>query len=218
MQPSPSHGLANGTVLQDPFHSTFSLKTFPDLLDLFSDSPVSIIALAAIIYYFAKKNLSKPTAYKLLRWILIFEGIYWLGLLTTGVVSVQSLVHMGLDNAPIMSLLRSLALSAIPSLVESIVPPIALFILASKLSPDKPAQKAIKWGLITGTIYIIVFWLTNTSMWFITLIYEKGTGYLTSYSQNLLSFILTTFGLLSCWQFTQRTLRRNPAERKPCKS
>ena len=161
-----------------------------------------IIAFVAIIYYFAKKNLSKPAAYKILRWILIFEAIYWLGLLTTAVVSVQSLVQMGLDNAPIMSLLRSMALGAIPLLVESIVLPIALFILASKLNPDKPVKKAIKWGLITGTIYIIVFWLTNTSMWFITLIYEKGTGYLTAYPQNMLSFILTTFGLLALAIYT----------------
>ena len=162
----------------------------------------SIIALSTIIFYFAKKNLSKPTAYKTLRWILVFEAIYWLGLLTTSVVSVQSLVQMGLDNAQIMSLLRSMALGAIPLLVESIVLPISLFILASKLNTSKPAQKAIKWGLITGTIYIIVFWLTNTSMWFITLIYEKGNGYLTAYPQNMLSFILTTFGLLALTIYT----------------
>jgi hypothetical protein len=162
----------------------------------------SIIALAAIVFYFAKKNLSKPAAYKILRWILIFEGIYWLGLLATGVASVQNLVQMGLGNQPVITLLSSLAISVIPSLVESIVPPIALFIFASKLNPDKPVKKAIKWGLITGAIYIFVFWLTNTSMWFVTLTYEKPIGYLTSYPQNLLSFILTTFGLLALAIYT----------------
>jgi len=160
-----------------------------------------IIAVAAIIYYFAKKNLSKPAVYKILRWILIFEAIYWLGLVITTVVSVQSLVKMGLDNAPIMSMLRSLALSATPLLVESLVLPIILFILASKLSPSKPPQKAIKWGLITGTMYIFVFWLTNSSMW-LTTWEAKGTGYLTSYPQNMLSFILTTFGLLALAIYT----------------
>ena len=157
----------------------------------------SIIALAAMIFYFVKKNLSKPTAYKILRWILILEGIYWLGLLASGVVSVQSLT-MGLGNQPAKTLLNSLA---IPTLIESIAPPISLFILASKLNPDKPPQKAIKWGLITGTIYIFVFWLTNSSMWLIT--WEiKGTEYLTSYPENLLSFILTTFGLLALAIYT----------------
>ena len=55
----------------------------------------SIIAFAAMIFYFAKKNLSKPTAYKILRWILVFEGIYWLGLLTTGVVKCSKLSAAG---------------------------------------------------------------------------------------------------------------------------
>jgi len=39
-------------------------------------------------------------------------------------------------------------------------------------------------------------------MWFITLIYEKGNGYLTAYPQNMLSFILTTFGLLALTIYT----------------
>jgi hypothetical protein len=164
----------------------------------------SIIALAAIIFYFAKKNLSKPAAYKVLRVILVFEAIYWLGLLTTGIMSVRGLVLMGLGNLPIISLLSSLTLSVIPSLVESIVLPIALFIFASKLNPNKPVKKTIKWGLITGTIYIIVFWLTNTSMWIIAIMAmgKKGTGYLTSYPENLLSFILTTLGLLALAIYT----------------
>ena len=100
-----------------------------------------------------------------------------------------------------MSFLRSFALSDFPLLVESIVPPIALFILASKLNPDKPQKNAIKWGLITGTIYIFVFWLTNTTLWLTTLD-VKGTGYLTSYPENLISFILTTFGLLALAIYT----------------
>jgi thiamine transporter ThiT len=38
-------------------------------------------------------------------------------------------------------------------------------------------------------------------MWIITLL-EKGTGYLTSYPQNLLSFILTALGLLALAIYT----------------
>ncbi len=160
----------------------------------------SIVAFGAMIFYFAKKDLSKPTAYKILRWILVLEGIYWLALLTTGVTDVQSLISAS-SHMTLNSLLRSFALNSLPSLVESIVPPIALFIFASKLAPDKPVKNAIKWGLITGTIYIFVFWLTNSSMWLLT--WEaKGTGYLTSYSENMLSFILTTFGLLALAIYT----------------
>jgi hypothetical protein len=156
----------------------------------------SIIAVASVMFYFSKGFPSTEKAFKILRWILVFEGIYWLGLLTTSVMSVQ-----GLGNQSVISMLSSLALSGIPLLVESIVLPIALFIFAWKLNPNKPLKQAVKWGLITGTIYIFVFWLTNTSMWIITLL-EKGNGYLTSYPENLLSFILTIFGLLALAIYT----------------
>jgi hypothetical protein len=156
----------------------------------------SLIAIASVIFYFSKGLPSTAKTYKILRWILVSEAIYWLGLITTTVMSIP-----GLSGQSVTSPLSSLALSVIPLLVESIVLPISLFIFAWKLNPNKPLKQAVKWGLITGTIYIFVFWLTNTSMWIITLL-EKGTGYLTSYPQNLLSFILTALGLLALAIYT----------------
>jgi hypothetical protein len=132
---------------------------------------------------------------------LVFEGIYWLSLLTTGVTDVQSLISAS-SGMGINLLLRSFALGPLPSLVESIAPPIVLFIFAFKLNPGKPLKNAIKWGLITGTVYIFVFWLTNTTSWLTTIVFEKGTAYLTSYPENLLSFILTAFGLLALAIYT----------------
>jgi hypothetical protein len=120
----------------------------------------SIIALSTVILYFAKKSLSTSTITKALRWIIVMEAIYWLGLLVTSVISVQDLVLGSFSNLP-----------------------------------------AIKWGLITGTIYILVFWLSNTTMWAST-ITQKGTEYLTAYPENLLSFALTTIGLLALTVFT----------------
>jgi hypothetical protein len=180
--------------LAGSFSFTIFVEDISGTIGLVFRFAACIIALAAIIFYFVKKNLSKPTAYKILRWILVFEAIYWLGLLTTGVMGVQGLLR-GLGNRTIMSVLNSLITSVLPSLLESLAIPIALFILAYKLDPNKPLKGAIKWGLITGTIYIIVFWLVNTSMWIVTVRW-KGTEYLTSYPQNLLSFGLTTIGLL----------------------
>ena len=157
----------------------------------------SIIAVAAIIFYFAKKSLSKPTVYKILSWILVFEAIYWLGLFTTGAFEVQGLFFSGgFGHLSMMFVLNSFGTYVLPVLIESIGIPIALLILAFRLSPSKPLRGAIKWGLISGTLYIFVFWLTNTSMWIVT-VNQKGTGYLTSYPQNLLSYILTVFGLLA---------------------
>ncbi|MGA3290033.1 MAG: hypothetical protein ABSD42_07345 [Candidatus Bathyarchaeia archaeon] len=183
------------------FYFDIYITDISGLVGLIFRFAASIIAFSAIIFYFAKKNISKPTAYKLLRWILVFEGIYWLSLLTTGVTDVQSLISAS-SGMGINLLLRSFALGPLPSLVESIAPPIVLFIFAFKLNPGKPLKNAIKWGLITGTVYIFVFWLTNTTSWLTTIVFEKGTAYLTSYPENLLSFILTAFGLLALAIYT----------------
>jgi hypothetical protein len=156
----------------------------------------SLIAVASVVYYFNKGLQSTEKTYRLLRWILVFEGIYWLGLITTAVLNVQdSILSIGKTSAS--TILTQFALSTIPSVVESILIPVALFILASKLNPTKPISNAVRWALITGASYIFVFWLTNTSMWFTTILYEKGTSYLTLYPENLLNFVLTTFGLLA---------------------
>ena len=55
--------------------------------------------------------------------------------------------------------------------------------------------------MIAGTIYVFVFWLNNTCMWIATLM-SKGTEYLITYPENLLSFALTTIGLLALAVFT----------------
>ncbi|HEX9262164.1 MAG TPA: hypothetical protein VF893_06510 [Candidatus Bathyarchaeia archaeon] len=159
----------------------------------------SLIALVGVVYYLAKKGLSAQTATKTLRWILVFEGIYWLGLVATGAYSVYGFLR--LRDPSIESILTSLTLGVIPVLVESLVLPISLFITAYKLSPNKPLKGAIKWGLITGTIYVLVFWLINTSIW-ISVINGKGTGYLTSFPETLVSFAATTIGMFALTIFT----------------
>ena len=108
----------------------------------------SIVALGGLLYYFAKKGLPEQTARKILRVILIAEAIYWLGLLPSGFMPLIYLKNFD-----------------IPALIESTATPIALLVLALKLSPKKPIKQAIKWGLITGTVYIFVFWLVNTGIW-----------------------------------------------------
>jgi len=156
----------------------------------------SLIAVAAAIFYFSKGLPSTAKNYRILRWILILEAIYWLGLLTTAVLNVydsgRSVLAQGFTNI----VLNSLALNTIPTVIESVAIPVALFLTALQLNPTKPISKAIKWSLVTGAIYIFVFWLTNTSIWLGTL-QVKGTDYLTAYPENLLSFILTAFGLLA---------------------
>jgi hypothetical protein len=158
-----------------------------------------LIAFGSVIFYFNKGFPSTAKTYKILRWILVLEGIYWLSLLTTAATNVYSQVT---SDVALNTALTTLAISTIPSLVESLLIPIVLFVLAWKLNPDKPAGDAIKWALITGVSYVLVFWLTNMGMWFTTILYEKGRSYLTTYPENMLNFVLTTFGMLALTIYT----------------
>jgi hypothetical protein len=155
-----------------------------------------IIAVAAIIFYFAKKDMAKPTAFKVLRWILVLEAIYWLGLLVSGVWGVLPVQLGGFGNVEsgLQFNLSLLITTGIPCLVSAIAIPIALFKLSSKLKPNKPMKEAIKWGLIAGTVYVFVFWLSNTGMWITTLL-SRGTEYFAAYPENILSFAITLYGL-----------------------
>ncbi len=179
------------------------IEDIPATIGLIFRLLASIIALTAVIYYIFNKGFSRPKLFTALKLIFIFEGIYWLGLIATGAFSVYFFVTMILNNRPLFSVLNSLALSVIPTLIESVILPVCLFILAFKLSPNKPLKAAIKWGFITGIIYIVVFWLIYSSIWI--LILEDpllGSGYLISYPQNLVSFIVTIFGLPSLIIYT----------------
>jgi hypothetical protein len=101
----------------------------------------SLIAVAAIIFYFAKKGLSAPTTFKVLKWILVLEAIYWVPLFVSGVMGFLS----GFGEAAGLSFnLVLLITTGIPCLVSSIAIPLALFKIASNLNPDKPAKNAIK--------------------------------------------------------------------------
>jgi hypothetical protein len=163
----------------------------------------SLIAIAALIFYFAKKGFSTPTRFKVLKWILVLEAIYWLGLFVSGVWGVMPAELGGFGSGGTL-----LITTGIPCLVAATAIPIALFKLASKLTPKKPTKDAIKWGLIVGTVYVFVFWLNNTGNW-ISTVSQKGMVYLTSYPENLLSFGLTIFGLLALALFTAYFTKRS---------
>jgi hypothetical protein len=165
----------------------------------------SAIALGAVILYFARRGLPTNRLKKLFRLVLIGEALYWLGLLTTAVLSLTSSFGITIwrvnGHISTIPMFTSLLIYEIPLLIESIVIPTVLFKLSHEIAPNKPMKGAIKWGLLTGTVYILVFWLTSTAMWVSTVL-RQGTQYLTSYPENLLSFTLTAFGLLALAIFT----------------
>lgn len=154
----------------------------------------SIIAVGATMYYFKKALPSTTKLYRILKVILIFEAIYWFGLAATAGVEVY--VSASQSYPSLNAALTYLMVGSIPAVMEAIVLPIVMLVLAFKLNPNKPAKTPIKWSLITGTIMLFVFWLTNTSIW-ISIQSGRGWNGITNYPINTLSFILTVFGLLA---------------------
>jgi hypothetical protein len=148
----------------------------------------SVIAVSAMILYFSKKGLPQSTTSIMIRLVIVFEGLYWLGLLASGIWGV-----LPSGGSFKLSFLLS---TGIPCLVSSIGIPISLFKLASKIKPNKPQKEGIKWAMIAGILYIVVFWLNNTGMWIVTLT-DKGIGFLTASPESLLSFASTVIGLLA---------------------
>jgi hypothetical protein len=149
----------------------------------------SIIAIVALIFYFAKKSFFKNRSYLIIRVVLVFEAIYWLGLLASGASGVFRVFTSS----------RSLTYSlgyVLPAILEATIIPITLIILAYKLSPNKPMKNPIKWSLISGTVLVFVYWLLNTGMWALTLP-GTGTVYLTTYPYMMVAFLSTAFGLLA---------------------
>ncbi len=184
----------------------------------------SILALAAIGVYFAKKDLSKLTTYKVARYVLIFEGIYWLGLIATAGYSVEGFGQSLFLHRTLETLLYSLLVSVIPTVIEAVILPLCLFILAFKLNPNKSLRVPIKWGLITGTIYVVVFWLINTSIWLSVVIGPRSKGieylwvevtqvngieHLIPHQEHMVSFITTAFGLLALAIYSGYFIRKS---------
>lgn len=164
----------------------------------------SAITFTGVTFYIIKKGLSNQTITKVLRSVLVGEAIYWLGLLASGVLPLFYTLGFATwrVNGHVSTLPVSISLltNEIPILIQSIAIPVVLVKLVFALHPNKPSKGAIKWGLIAGTVYVFVLWLTNTAQWVRTII-RQGPTYLTVYPQHLFSFALTSIGLLALAAF-----------------
>ncbi|MDR0470556.1 MAG: hypothetical protein LBH79_02365 [Nitrososphaerota archaeon] len=152
-----------------------------------------IIAIAGVGLYFRKGLPSTQSLYRILRWILMLEAIYWFALIPTAVT--LGYLAAVLYGSSAMGLAGNLVWTTIPLFVESMVLPAALIVLAKKLDYKKPSIDAIRWAWISGVLLIVVFWLTNMGTWMLT-VSTKGFSYLVNYPQNMFSFILTVGGLI----------------------
>jgi hypothetical protein len=195
-----------------PISSIIFVEDITAAIGIASRLVASTIAFGGVILYFVKRGLPTQTMMKVLRLVLVGEAIYWLGLLASGVLPLFSMLGLTTwrvdGHISSLPVLTSLLTNEIPLLVESIAIPVVLFKLTYQLNPKRPVKGVIKWGLIAGTVYVFVFWLTNTTMWVLTVI-RQGTADLTSYPQNLLSFALTTLGMLALTVFTARFAKKS---------
>jgi hypothetical protein len=157
-----------------------------------------LVAVIISLFYLLRRDLSETEVLMSLRLIVIFEASYWLSFLFAisprGFTDLSSLIE---NNLPVM--------------VQSIVLPIVLVVLFFNLAPKKATTGGLKWGLISGTIYIFVFWLNNAGNW-IAATMIKGVDYLTMYPANLFSFLLTVFGLLLLTFYTAYFAKKTIAE------
>jgi hypothetical protein len=149
----------------------------------------SILAVFALVSYYVKRSFSKKRSYLVVRIVLVFEAIYWLGLLASGMAGIWRVLTRN------YGLLYSVGY-VLPAVVESTIIPIALFILANKLSPNKPVKGAIKWSLISGTVLVLGYWLLNSGIW-VFVLPLKGMEYLTIYPYMMVAFLSTVLGLFA---------------------
>ena len=158
-----------------------------------------LIAVIACLFYLVKKDLSQPEALMALRLIVIFEASYWLSFLF-------SISPRGFTN------ISALIENNLPIIVQATVLPVVLIILFFHLTPKRASTGGLKWGLISGIVYILVLWLNNAGNW-IAAAMIKGMDYLTLYPANLFSFGLTVVGLLLLAlytaYFTKKTIAKH---------
>ena len=184
----------NGIINRGPLTNFFILVTdVPGCIGMASRAAAGLIALVAVLSYIFKKDFSKAEAFMALRLVVLFEAGYWFfSFFMSGVMGLYGLFE---PSAALGGTLLFTIENTLPCFLQSIGLVAVLLKLFLVLDPNKPAKGTIKWGLITGTFYIFVFWLNNTGNWIAALI-EKGTDYITLYPANLFSFLISTVGLL----------------------
>ena len=155
----------------------------------------ALIAIITISFFIVKKELSKPELLMSLRWIIMGEIVYLLSLFPVLIWFID--LYFGASSVGLGSIIETL----FPIIIQSILIPGVLIKLFLAMSPNKPEKGIIKWSLIAVTAYTLMFWLNNTGNWTSTLT-EKGIEYVTTYPDHIISFGLTTIGLLILTLYT----------------
>ena len=169
----------------------------------------SFIAVITILFFIFRKDLSKPELMMSLRWIVLGEAVCFLSIFPVVIWGLDRLANVGLSESGLIFLVGS----TIPVLFESVAIPFVLIKLFFSLNPNKPISNVVKWSLISGTVYIFMFWLNNASAWIVTVM-AQGIEYITLYPANIFSFILTTVGLLALGLYSAYFTKKSISEKQ----
>ena len=174
--------------LEDKIRANPTFTDLPAALGLgFRTVGGFIIVIASVLYFF-RNHFSKQEVIMCVRLLVVLEAAYWLSLLPSAYVGLRAL------GSPRFGLTMFIS-TGLPCLVQAVLMPIVLVKLFYELSPTRPVKNALKWGLISGTSYLLISWLNNMGMWVYGVI-EKGIAYVSLYPVNAYSFIVSVFGLL----------------------
>jgi hypothetical protein len=184
-----------------------------------------LAAILTTVNFFKGKAVSEVL--KPLRFALLMEAPYFISFLPSaifGFVAGFGLLsgYHTLKEGGLWFIVET----AIPTLVESIIMPLSLLKLRSKLNPaSKSYRTIVEWSCITGVSYLIVFWLTYFTQWVATFMQPGsytflypgyGIDYVLNHPLNMFTFILTSAGLLLLMIFffwSSLSAIRDPAKR-----
>lgn len=150
----------------------------------------ALVAVITVLFVIFRKDFSKAEMLMSVRWIILGETVYMISLFLV----IPWFISFSTGGAIIPP--GSFVDTFLPVLIESVIIPIFLVKLFLELNPNKSGNGAIKWGLITGTFYVFLFWFNNAGNW-ISVVLEEGIEYVTVYPDHVLSFGFTTIGLLA---------------------
>jgi hypothetical protein len=155
--------------------------------------------------FWRKKDTSMPNVRKSLSVVLLLEAVFFLTLLASIVAAAAynlandpSLFYFGHTPEALL-----LYVTLIPCLAIVVVVPPLLLKLRVSINHKASVKEIAKWASLTGVGYLfVVFWFNFSMMWTgitvpYTRVYEQYGLDFVLQPANLLSFVLTLFGLLA---------------------
>lgn len=157
---------------------------------------------AAAMFVF-KKDKYMPKIKRAAGTALLFEAVYFFSLIPSTLTAFAYYFTDGgvfyFDHTPALILLY---VAALPTLAMVTAVPVFLLKLRSKIAGQASLYEVVKWGSLTGFVYVfVVFWFSYSMAWLGNMVpFDRAMGqYGWSFllePVNFASFCLTVFGLL----------------------